>query len=141
VKCAMLDKESAAKVVATRSPRISAQIFECADSLRNAAMSRKHQDLGKVLDHYLAELSLKRFSASSTENGVPEGSLAGLFGCSNMASELVSAADVQWKLMCGVGHGDLGRGGGVRIGFGWTSRGNRAENLQPDSLQEPRSRS
>ena len=67
VKCATLDKDTAANVVVTRSPRISAQIFECADSLRDAALSQNRQHLENVLRHYLAELSLKRFSASSTD--------------------------------------------------------------------------
>jgi len=39
---------------------------------------------------------------------VPEGSLAGLFGCHEMALELVSGADFWCKLMSGAGPVDLG---------------------------------
>ena len=39
---------------------------------------------------------------------VPEGSLAGFFGCHEIALELICGAGFAWKLMCGAGPGDLG---------------------------------
>ena len=44
----------------------------------------------------------------ATEIWVPEGSLAGFFGCRDMALEFVCGADFSWKLMGGAGPGHLG---------------------------------
>ena len=44
----------------------------------------------------------------SLKNWVPEGSLAGFFGCRETALELVRGADFSWELMCRGGPGDLG---------------------------------
>jgi len=47
---------------------------------------------------------------------VPEGSLAGFFGCRIMAVELVCKADFSCKLICGAGPGDLeGSRGSISI--------------------------
>jgi len=43
---------------------------------------------------------------------LPGGSLAGFFGCREIALELVCGADFSCKLMCGAGPGDLGGSGG-----------------------------
>jgi len=66
---------------------------------------------------------------------VPERSLAGFFGCRDIALELVCGADFSLKLTCGAGPGDLGGSRGADSG--WESRENRAENLEPDCLQVP----
>jgi len=55
-----------------------------------------------------------------------------------MALKLVCGADFSCILMCGAGPGDLGGGGAPGVDFGWKSKENRAENLQPDCPQVPR---
>jgi len=49
--------------------------------------------------------------------------------------ELVRGADFSWKLMCGAGPGDLGGSRGSNSAE--NPRENRAEDLQPDCLQDP----
>jgi len=73
VKCAMLDPESAQKVVLTNSDAILRQIHDGANHLRRA--SEKDEQTGRsdrkklqqVLGEFVAELKTKRFSAASTD--------------------------------------------------------------------------
>ena len=92
-----------------RAGRTLKALASAAATMRAAEVSCSAARLCKTVT---APLSLARRRCREGVIWVPEGSLAGVCGCHEMALELVSGADFWCKLMPGAGPVDLGRSRG-----------------------------